>query len=624
MKRYLLALFALVFISYAVPTPYAPAWAVVATTENIESHTGNGVTTEFAFPNIVLDEGDIEVTVSGTLKTITTDYTVAGVGDEDGVTVTFLSAPADAAPVVIRRVVNYIQQTDLSNFDGNPSDVIEEQFDLLTMQTQQLGEISDRSLKFPVGEDNSSVLPDEDDRADKILVFDEDGDLDVSDTDWSDIEDDIEDLSGAVTDAETAATSASSSATAAASSASSASASASSAGTSATEAASSAASVDFSWEGAWVTSTAYEPSNMVFNDGSAYVATSTHTSGASTEPGTGASWDTVWDLMAQQGSAGAGTGDMLAANNLSDVASASTAFTNIKQAASDTATGVVELATDAEAQALADTGRALTPANLAAVTGTETRTGVLELATDAEAQTGTDTARAITPANLQAVTATESRKGVAELATTSECTTGTDTARVCTPAGVAAAISGSSAAGGDNYLIEVQTASGASVDFDNFTEADCTALRLVFNGLTLTSGSGDLYIRTSSNNGSSYDSGNNTYKGITEYYTAIDTTTPSQTIDDIVGLGATNANRFTIYTFTTSNDPISGELTILDINGTTANKSISGYFLAHAGDDMGRFQGYRNSTGDIDALQIGTSASTFSGGTVLLYCLKDS
>lgn len=67
-----------------------------------------------------------------------------------------------------------------------------------------------------------------------------------------------------------------------------------------------------------------------------------------------------------RGAAGAGTGDMLAANNLSDVASAATAFGNIKQAASTTATGVVELATDAETQTGTDTARAITPSNLTA------------------------------------------------------------------------------------------------------------------------------------------------------------------------------------------------------------------------------------------------------------------
>jgi hypothetical protein len=46
-----------------------------------------------------------------------------------------------------------------------------------------------------------------------------------------------------------------------------------------------------------------------------------------------------------------GGGDMLAANNLSDVSSASTAFGNIKQAATTSVSGVVELATSAETTA---------------------------------------------------------------------------------------------------------------------------------------------------------------------------------------------------------------------------------------------------------------------------------
>lgn len=72
------------------------------------------------------------------------------------------------------------------------------------------------------------------------------------------------------------------------------------------------------------------------------------------------------DIRGPQGTAGEGTGDMLKASNLSDVASASTSFSNIKQAATDTATGVVELATNAEVQTGTDTVRAITPAGLTA------------------------------------------------------------------------------------------------------------------------------------------------------------------------------------------------------------------------------------------------------------------
>lgn len=87
---------------------------------------------------------------------------------------------------------------------------------------------------------------------------------------------------------------------------------------------------------------------------------------------------------------GLGTGDLVAANNLSDVASAATAFFNIKQAASETATGVVERATQAEVNAGTDTSRYITPATQAArpafVVGNFTRD--LSLASGTQAVTG--------------------------------------------------------------------------------------------------------------------------------------------------------------------------------------------------------------------------------------------
>ena len=97
----------------------------------------------------------------------------------------------------------------------------------------------------------------------------------------------------------------------------------------------------------------------------------------------------------EEGAAGAGTGDVIGpasatadgfvrfngttgtlikdsaavvaiADGGTGATSAATAFTALKQAASDTATGVVELATDAETETGTDTARAITPANLTA------------------------------------------------------------------------------------------------------------------------------------------------------------------------------------------------------------------------------------------------------------------
>lgn len=91
--------------------------------------------------------------------------------------------------------------------------------------------------------------------------------------------------------------------------------------------------------------------------GDMYVATADNAGG--TEASVGTSWTVLEHNLA---------GALLSANNLSDVANAATAFGNIKQAASTTATGVVELATDAETIARTDTARAVTPSNLATFT----------------------------------------------------------------------------------------------------------------------------------------------------------------------------------------------------------------------------------------------------------------
>jgi hypothetical protein len=95
-------------------------------------------------------------------------------------------------------------------------------------------------------------------------------------------------------------------------------------------------------------------SGKVVDVGDMYVATADNAGG--TEASVGTSW-TVLEHNLQ--------GALLSANNLTDVANAATAFANIKQAATTSATGVSELATQAETKAKSDTVRAVTPASLA-------------------------------------------------------------------------------------------------------------------------------------------------------------------------------------------------------------------------------------------------------------------
>lgn len=71
------------------------------------------------------------------------------------------------------------------------------------------------------------------------------------------------------------------------------------------------------------------------------------------------------------------------------------------------------------------------------VDATESAKGIVELATAAESQTGSDNTRAVHPAGLKSTldnrNASESATGLAEIATQAEVNTGTDDARIVTP-----------------------------------------------------------------------------------------------------------------------------------------------------------------------------------------------
>lgn len=118
----------------------------ISSTVNRVSYTGNAVTTAFAFGYKFLENADLDVYLDGTLKTITTHYTVTGAGLDNGGTVTFLVAPASPLEVVIVRNPALTQGTDLVENDPLPAESLEDALDKLTIIAQRLDDRVDRSI----------------------------------------------------------------------------------------------------------------------------------------------------------------------------------------------------------------------------------------------------------------------------------------------------------------------------------------------------------------------------------------------------------------------------------------------------------------------------------------------
>ena len=159
---------------------------VSSATQKVQ-YNGNGSTTVFAYTFKVFNQNDLTVIVRSatgteTVKTITTHYTVSGVGNSGGGNVTMLTAPTATETITILREQDLVQELDLVENDPFPAQSLEDALDKLTFVVQQQGEELDRSIKasrtntitsteFTVSAAN---------RANKVFAFDSAGELAVT------------------------------------------------------------------------------------------------------------------------------------------------------------------------------------------------------------------------------------------------------------------------------------------------------------------------------------------------------------------------------------------------------------------------------------------------------------
>lgn len=160
----------------------------VSSTTTKNSYSGNGSLTVFAYGFKIFDEDDIEVilrndtTGTETVQSITTNYSVSNVGNANGGNVTFATAPASGITIVLRRASPLTQTTDYTPNDPFPAESHEDALDKLTFISQQLQEELGRSIKLSRTNTMTSTefTVGASARADKILAFDSNGELAVT------------------------------------------------------------------------------------------------------------------------------------------------------------------------------------------------------------------------------------------------------------------------------------------------------------------------------------------------------------------------------------------------------------------------------------------------------------
>jgi hypothetical protein len=491
----------------------------VSSTTTKNSYSGDGSNTVFAYTFKVFDEDDLTVilrtdaTGTETVQTITTNYTVSGVGDAGGGNVTFVTAPASGVTVVIRRAAALTQTTDYTPNDPFPAEEHENALDKLTFFAQQQQEELDRAIKLSRTNTMTSTefTVGATDRANKILAFDGTGELSVTQElgvfrgDWTAdtafaVRDLIKDTtndniyicqtahtsSGSLpistnTDASawelivdaatatTSATNAAASAAAAATSETNAATSETNAATSATNAAASEASVaaDAAAAAASESAAATSATNAAASE-TAAATSATSAASSATSATASATTATTKAAEASTSASNAATSETNAATSAASASSSATAAsgsaTNAATSETNAATSAASASTSASNAATSETNAATSASN-AATSASNASTSETNAAASA-----TSAASSASTATTQATNAATS----ASNASTSETNAATSETNAATSA-TNAASSATSAASSASSASSAQTAAESARDatlaaYDNFDD----------------------------------------------------------------------------------------------------------------------------------------------------------
>lgn len=150
-----------------------------ATTPRIQ-YTATASQTVFSVPFEFLANADLAVYVNGTLKTLTTDYTLTGANTTGGGSLTFVTGRTAGDIVTILSNLAYSRDTNkYTKYGLLPAEVLEADFDAVQVQAKQLALADQFAIRAPLTDTGTPtmVLPAKATRAEKLLSFDSNGNV---------------------------------------------------------------------------------------------------------------------------------------------------------------------------------------------------------------------------------------------------------------------------------------------------------------------------------------------------------------------------------------------------------------------------------------------------------------
>ncbi|MEZ6852118.1 hypothetical protein [Halodesulfovibrio aestuarii] len=108
-------------------------------------------------PFLFFDAADLMVLYEIMPKTLGTDYTVAGAGNEGGGKITLVNPPVDGTRVTVLRKVDFTQLLQVPANGILPEGALNRALDRIVMMVQQLAEQAERAVTYPEGTEKDEV-----------------------------------------------------------------------------------------------------------------------------------------------------------------------------------------------------------------------------------------------------------------------------------------------------------------------------------------------------------------------------------------------------------------------------------------------------------------------------------